>query len=231
MEPARAIYRKLRERAFALRFRIAPLLGRKSRYGIAPGYRHRPTTLYFDDTENADEWQREVYLTARDLMREEDLKTVCDVGCGSGYKLVRILGEFETIGIDLPETIAKVRLRYPDRQWRSGSFESLQPPRADLAICADVIEHVADPDELMRFLASIGAQWVVISTPDRNLVYGGKGLYRFGPPANLAHVREWTQAEFNAYISRFMDVVRHEISNEEQATQMIVARPRAPEVA
>jgi hypothetical protein len=47
----------------------------------------------------------------------------------------------------------------------------------------------------------------------------------------VAHVREWTKPEFNAYISHFLDVVRHEISNEEQATQMIIGRPRAPEIS
>jgi ubiquinone/menaquinone biosynthesis C-methylase UbiE len=226
MEVARIAYRKLRERAFALRFHLAPLLGRKSLHGIAPGYRHRSDIRYFDDTENADEWQREVYHTARQIMWENGLKTVCDVGCGSGYKLVHILGEFETTGIDLPETISRVRQRYPERHWLSGSFDSLVPPDADLVICADVIEHVADPDALMRFLASSGARWIILSTPDRDLVYGGTGLCRFGPPGNLAHVREWTMQEFHAYTSRFFDVARHEITNQEQATQMIVGRPR-----
>ena len=226
MEFVRIAYRKLRERAYSLRFHLAPLLGRKSLYGIAPGYRHRSDVRYFDDTGNADEWQREVYLTARSIMRENGLKTVCDVGCGSGYKLVHILGEFETTGIDLPETISWVRKRYPERRWSSGSYDSLQPIKADLLICADVIEHVADPDALMRFLASSGAQWIIISTPERDRVYGGKGLCRFGPPGNLAHVREWTMQELHAYACRFFDVERHEISNREQATQMIVGRPR-----
>ena len=226
MELARTTYRKLRERSFALRFHLAPLLGRKSLYNIAPGYRHRSDIRYFDDTENADEWQREVYLTARQIMRENGLKTVCDVGCGSGYKLVHILGEFKTTGIDLPETIARVRHRYPERHWLSGSFDRLEPPRADLIVCADVIEHVADPDALMRFLASSGAQWIIVSTPERDRVYRGKGLCRFGPPGNLAHVREWTMQEFRAYASRFFDVARHEITNDEQATQTVVCRPR-----
>lgn len=111
-----------------LKFHAAPLLGRKKRYGIAAGYRHRDEVIYFDDLDNSDEWQREVYLTARSLMRDRNLRTVCDVGCGSGYKLVDILGEFETLGIDLPETIERVRQQYPDRKWLAGSYDELRAP-------------------------------------------------------------------------------------------------------
>ena len=210
-----------------VRMRAARLLGARSLYGLPPGYRHRPTVSYFDDLENEDEWQREVYETARDILRQEGLRSVHDVGCGSGYKLVHLLGEFETLGIDLPETIERVRRAYPARQWAAGSFEQVQLPSADLVICADVIEHVADPDALMRFLTGIATHYVVLSTPDRDLVYDWRSPNRFGPPANRAHVREWNMAEFNRYVGRFLVIERHEISNREQGTQMIVGRVRS----
>src|SRR3990170_2791407 len=88
----------------SLQYRLAPILGGPSRYAIHPGYDHRSEIAYFDDTENTDNWQREVYERARDLAAEQDLQTVYDVGCGSGYKLVEMLGKFDTTGIDLPDT-------------------------------------------------------------------------------------------------------------------------------
>lgn len=106
------------------------------------------------------------------------------------------------------------------------SFEEVELPKADLVVCADVIEHVADPDALMRFIARVAKDRVVISTPDRDLVYAGRTRYRFGPPANPAHVREWNMDEFNRYVARFLQVEKHVISNREQATQMIVGRVR-----
>ena len=129
--------RKAGDAAAALRLH---LLGPLSRglYDIAPGYRHRTHTAYFDDKDNSDEWQREVYVAARLIMREQGLRRVHDIGCGSGYKLVHILGEFETMGLDLPQTIGKVRERYPDRNWISGSLDDVRLPRGDLVICADV---------------------------------------------------------------------------------------------
>src|SRR5215471_15918807 len=97
--PANRPLRPVLQGGRALKFHAAPLLGRKRRYGIAAGYRHRDRVSYFDDLVNTDQWQREVYSEARSLMLGNELRTVCDVGCGSGYKLVHILGEFDTLGI------------------------------------------------------------------------------------------------------------------------------------
>lgn len=226
MNPIKSAYRAAREAGSALRFHLGPLLRRKPAYGIAAGYRHRDHVNYYDDTENSDEWQREVYEEARSLMVRHQLRTVIDVGCGGGFKLVQILGEFETVGVDLPETIKRVRMTYPDRFWVAGSFEEIDLAKADLVLCADVIEHVANPDALMRFIARVAKDRVVISTPDRDLEYKGRTRYRFGPPANRAHVREWNLREFGSYVAQFLHVDKHEISNRQQATQMVVGRVR-----
>jgi 2-polyprenyl-3-methyl-5-hydroxy-6-metoxy-1,4-benzoquinol methylase len=198
----------------------------KPHYEIAPGYLHRRESLYYDDTENTDFWQKEVYEAAREIMRTHKLQTVYDVGCGSGYKLVHILGDFLTTGIDVPETIEIVRSRYPDRVWLVCGFDEVDLPKADLVICSDVIEHVDDPDALMRFLVRSTNGWIVISTPDRDLCYAPKTFDKqwFGPPANATHLREWTMPELRRYVERFVKIERHEITNRPQATQMIVAQ-------
>lgn len=222
----RDTYRGIRLSALAAKFALAPLWNAKPRFGIDPGYVHRTRIDYFDDTMNEDEWQREVYRRASDLMEANGLSSVCDVGCGSGYKLIKFLGDFETLGIDLPETIETVRTRYPDRNWLGGSFDSIRIRDVDLVICADVIEHVLDPDELMRFIVGIARGLVVLSTPARELLYDDRNKSRFGPPENPTHVREWSTTEFNRYVGQFLDIETHEISNLGQATQMIVGRIR-----
>lgn len=222
----REAYRKVRLGALGAKFAVAPLLGAKARFGIDPGYAHRRRIEYFDDTVNEDEWQREVYQRAHDLMIAQKLSSVSDVGCGSGYKLVKFLGEFETLGVDLPETIQAVQSRYPNRKWLAGSFDSIDAEAADLVICSDVIEHVLDPGALMRFIVKMARKCVVLSTPARELLYDDRNKSRFGPPENPAHVREWSTKEFARFISRFLHIESHEISNLEQATQMIVGRPK-----
>lgn len=222
----RRIRRRLRLEAARARMRLAPLLGLQGRYGLPAGYRQRRQAVYFDDVEFTDEWQREVYEAARVLMLKHGLRTVHDVGCGGGYKLVHLLGEFETVGIDLPQTIDRVRPRYPDRRWIGASFDEIDIPKADLVVCADVIEHVPDPDSLMGFLSRVAIDRIVLSTPDRNLMHDRRSLAWYGPPENPAHMREWTGEEFRAYVGRFLDIEWHEITNPAQGTQMIVGRRR-----
>lgn len=212
--------------ASAVQFKLAGLRKSRRRYAIAAGYRHRTATAFDDATGKTDQWQKEVYEAARSLMVRNRLRTVHDVGCGSGYKLVHILGEFDTTGIDLEDNVALARRSYPGRKWVAGSFEQVRLPPADLVICADVIEHVADPDALFRFIAGIARDLVVISTPDRDLLYDWRSRFRFGPPENPTHLREWNRPEFHRYASRFLHIDRHEVTNAQQGTQMIVGRVR-----
>jgi SAM-dependent methyltransferase len=198
-----------------------------SHYGIAQGYRHRKRKRYFDDTAETDEWQREVYSAAADLMQSEGLSTVYDVGCGSGYKLVHYLGKYDTTGFDIEPTLTFLKKTYPDRKWRFAAFDDRSFPPADLVVCADVIEHVDDPDALLSVLRDLTGQYLVLSTPERDLVYKERDRRRHGPPWNITHVREWSFAEFGSYVGSKFDIVEHRVTNREQGTQMVVCRNRA----
>jgi hypothetical protein len=108
----------------------------------------------------------------------------------------------------------------------SGSYNNLTIPKADLVICADVIKHVDDPDALIGFLVKRARYWIVVSTPDRDLMYGYRLINKHyhGPPKNPSHIREWTMPEFGCYVREFVKIERHAISNRHQGAQMIVAR-------
>jgi hypothetical protein len=199
----------------------------KSEYGIRSDYTHRREISYFDDTTLEDEWQKEVYLRAAKLMAEDALSTLIDVGCGSAFKLMNYLGQYETLGLDVPETVAFLKEKYPARAWGVSDFDGPRPLAADLVICSDVIEHVSDPIALMKSIQSIAKKWIVLSTPDRDLVYPENSPFHFGPPQNTTHIREWNFGEFGSFINEFVEIDEHIISNAEQATQMIVGRVRA----
>jgi hypothetical protein len=86
-------------------------------YFIKEGYQHRLDNQYFDDTENTDKWQREVYTFAKDVAVKNNFTKVIDIGTGSAYKLLDNFRDFETVGIDVPQTVAWLRETYPDRTW------------------------------------------------------------------------------------------------------------------
>jgi SAM-dependent methyltransferase len=195
-------------------------------YGLNPRYVCNPVA-YFDDTANTDEWQKEIYDRAHELANAGGYTRVLDIGCGSGYKLVHGFEppRFETLGVDLPETVHVLERRYPSRRWMAVDLEreTMLRFRADLIIASDIIEHLADPDVLLRFLADCDADVVLLSTPDAGLLVERGQAHPHGPPRNRHHVREWTRCEFARYVATHLDVVAQEVYPA-NATQLVVCR-------
>jgi hypothetical protein len=166
------------------------------------------------DIEYKDEGQREVYLFCRDFMKENQLNTVIDVGCGSAYKLTTILNEFNTIGIETEPCYTYLQQTFPERKWLlSGEQEKSfvihnELINSDVVICSDVIEHIVNPDDLVDYLLSLKSKFYIISTPCREILCKHPKFSHFyqkswhGPPNNRCHVREWTMTEFKQYISK-----------------------------
>lgn len=188
-------------------------------YGIRRGYLHRKTVLLFSDEGNADEYQKEVYAFARSFYDEKELNGVLDVGCGSAFKLLANFQNVPKAGAELNTDWLKQQ--FPNETWFAFSDPAWKKFPAQLIICADVIEHVPNPDAFVAdLLEHREAKYFVFSTPDRNL---DTSPWKFGPPNNEAHYREWTFEEFEGYLSRYFRVVHHAITNHEQRTQMLVA--------
>lgn len=177
--------------------------------------------LHFDDTPLKDEWQKEVYQFARDVLNKNGLRSVLDVGCGGGYKLLQEFEGAVRAGVEVEPTLSWLRSTYPSETW----LEQAEG-HWDLVVCSDVIEHVQDPDALLRSILSVRPKWIVISTPDRDLIPKADPL---GPPRNKAHIREWSFEEFGSYLSEHLEVVEHFISNAEQCTQCCLCKQKSPE--
>jgi SAM-dependent methyltransferase len=195
-------------------------LYQSSRFGIRRGYIHRSSVEPHDDRGLEDTFQKEVYQKAASLMRHHQWDTVLDIGCGSGFKLAHYLGQYKATGVDYPPAIEQSRLDYPDLTWINADDFVPEHQSAALILCADVIEHVRDPDALMKSLLSV-RNWkcIMISTPERNR---RRGRWHFGPPPNPAHYREWSMPEFNKFISAYCPVNTIEIINTQQHTQLVI---------
>lgn len=193
------------------------LLNKTERYNIKADY--TPNLLprtYQDNPEFANEYQIEVYKLAVDLIKKHKLQSVADVGCGHGYKLNKyVIPRVETtVGIDMPESIRYCQEEYSSGTWISDDINqpaNVPEQKFDLVMSVDVIEHLINPDNLIAYLKQLSNpdSWVLISTPERDLVRGSSDL---GPPPNPAHVREWNQEELAQYLtSQGLEIHQHQV--------------------
>lgn len=187
-----------------------------SNYFIKPGYRPNEVVLTQDSVSGKAYWnatrlnrslcfQYSVYMLARELIARGGIERVIDVGCGVATKLAvlhRAFPQVEFVGIDQPGTIAICREFHAFGRWIADDLERPDESPAsltgDLVICADVIEHVSNPDVLLSYLKrriSRGGM-ALISTPERDLLRGRS--CDFSP--NKYHVREWNRNELRAYL-------------------------------
>lgn len=174
-------------------------------YNLPPSYTARLEPQYFNDVlTDAAFWQADVYRLAAKLARQAGIQRIVDIGCGRAGKLAALAGEFEIVGIDYGANIEYCKATYPAGKWITSDFEASTLPselfHGAVVICADVIEHLKSPDALIETLRNAveTAAYVLVSTPDRERLYSSA---QNGPPANLAHVREWTLAELEAWFT------------------------------
>ena len=189
------------------------------KYCLPDDYLARLENSYFDDTPYRDEYQDEVYSTAKKMFTDMEMRSVLDIGTGSGYKLMKYFKEFNTMGADLEPTLTFLRNKYPDRQW--GTLDDL-PSWWDMIICSDVLEHISDPDAFLDLILQKNFAVAVFSTPDRDSLYHGPG--NLGMPSNPAHVREWTMPEFLCYMKKKFYVLKQ--IKIEPNTQIIICQKK-----
>lgn len=147
-------------------------------------------------------YQCSVYARAAAIAASLGQASVADVGCGSGYKLMNILFPVtkDVTGFDQPYIIEYCTREYPAAQWQSLDLDARNDAdrKYDVVICADVIEHLEDPDKLLNFIKSASHQdtKILISTPERDVLHGADNL----SPTNRDHIREWNQEELCRYL-------------------------------
>lgn len=169
---------------------------------LPEGYVRNLDPVLYDDVVVGGEWQPQVYQLLRREAKDSGCTRIIDLGCGYARKLVPLADDFEVIGVDRPEVADRNRELYPNIEWIGVDFEVTPLPELPVDsntcfVCSDVIEHLVYPlgvlDGVKHYLSQ-GAAFYILSTPDRPTFRGPSDL---GPPANEAHVQEWSHEEFN----------------------------------
>lgn len=174
--------------------------------GYQPNDAHEIKSI--DASKRSDKHQIKIYELAKQIAEINSLNKIADVGCGTGFKLKKYFNKNDIIGYDITSNVMWLIKKYPNNLWIVSDFNST-PAIADLVICADVIEHVNNPDELINFIIKMNPKHVIISTPDRDQLRDKYDRPYLGPPKNKHHFREWSFSEFDDYISVYFDIIQH----------------------
>jgi SAM-dependent methyltransferase len=133
-------------------------------------------------------------------------RRVLDAGCGVGYGSVILAegGALDVVGVDVAGAVveaAKAAER-PGLRFEQADVGSLPYPddSFDAVVCFEVIEHVEDPEAVLRELARVLAPGgvIAISSPNRDAYV----------PGNPHHHREFTPEEFAQALGRLWKNVR-----------------------
>lgn len=197
-------------------------------YGLPVGYRQQVANFtldtargpesYWNDwrmSENA-KYQHYVYRWAAKLIQQSRALRVLDVGCGPAVKLQRFIvpalqattqllenaGANPLLcGIDQASATQVAQTNCPAGTFVTVDLESPNislDNQFDFIICADVIEHLVNPDpvlSLMRQSLAPGGR-ILLSTPDRERERGRDCMESNKPE----HVREWSRPEFVSFL-------------------------------
>jgi SAM-dependent methyltransferase len=134
------------------------------------GYRY--TTNAGLSSRLANERQTQATLALVDLAGQ----SVIDVGCGDGTYTAALAARaapLRIVGLDpAARAIAAATSRFPELRFEIGGTDWLEstPERFDVAIVRGVLHHADDPERLVRAVASVARQIVVIEANGLNPV-------------------------------------------------------------
>jgi ubiquinone/menaquinone biosynthesis C-methylase UbiE len=155
----------------------------------------------------------QVYLDALASLVPDGVRSLIEIGCGEGILLRRLtqsVNGVRVVGLDLDRAgleAARAQNRVPLLQ---GSITELPfgDNAFDLVICAEVLEHVADPHPALRELQRIARRWVILSVPNEPVwrianMLRGKYLSDFGN--TTGHIQHWTRGEFLTLVHGYFE--------------------------
>lgn len=181
-------------------------------YGLKEGYTSHDSNASIEE-HSGDYWnarrrsmamsyQWHVYKLAAKLVTRHRLRTVLDVGCGPADKLMKLIAPIaQTTGVDQRTVVELASKGHPRGRFVAVDLDKPDQPAVgvfDLIVCADVIEHMHDPDHVIEFIKrNCGTRSLVLmSTVERDVLRGRDNMKSPMP----AHVREWNAAELATYI-------------------------------
>lgn len=144
-------------------------------------------------------------------------RSVLEIGVGEGFLsgfLSEKYPEVEFSGVDLNEQdLALLAQKFPRiKRYCANIYDlSALPGGYDLIICAEVLEHVDEPDRALEQIVKLAPKRVILTVPHEpwfmlsNLAMG-KNVTRLGN--DIEHVNHFTVSSFRRLLARKLELSR-----------------------
>jgi SAM-dependent methyltransferase len=141
-----------------------------------------------------------------------------EVGCGEGELAIRLARKGVRMrGTDaFPQVLEEARRRASaagvEIDFEATRAEDLDPAHhgAELILCCEVLEHLADPGRALEVLASLATPWLIASVP-REPLWRALNLARLSYVGELGntpgHLNHWSKREFVRFLTSSFEVV------------------------
>lgn len=154
--------------------------------------------------------------TVAEILRQLAPRNVLEFGCGEGLFLEQLKRrgvKFDRfVGVDLRESaIADAAKLHPEYEFHVADIMEWDPGKQpfDLVIASQVMEHIPQPDPIMRRLVALAGRDLLFTVPREpwfrllNLARG-RDIARLGN--HPEHINQWSSRGFAQYVGRFGEV-------------------------
>jgi 2-polyprenyl-3-methyl-5-hydroxy-6-metoxy-1,4-benzoquinol methylase len=147
--------------------------------------------------------------------------TVLEAGCGEGELTMRVARSTDARihAFDIsPEVVSEARERLvmaglsAKVNLRADSIYELTPLRdhADLVVCCEVLEHLADPELAVKKLASVCGEYLIASVPREpvwRILNMARGKYWNDFGNTPGHYQHWSSADFQKLLCTHFEII------------------------
>jgi SAM-dependent methyltransferase len=152
-----------------------------------------------------------------ELVERTGAREAHEVGCGEGELAIRLARRGLRVRASdaFPEVLEEARRRGDAAgvaiEFEAIPVEELDPERdaAQLVVCSEVLEHLADPERALDVLAGLARPWLIASVP-REPLWRALNLARLSYVRDLGntpgHLNHWSKADFVRFLTRRFEV-------------------------
>jgi 2-polyprenyl-3-methyl-5-hydroxy-6-metoxy-1,4-benzoquinol methylase len=157
--------------------------------------------------------------TLGELLEQASPESVLDVGCGEGVlteQWAQRLSPRRVVGIDLPDPKLEahwLERRRDNLEFRPGRAEELPfgDREYDLVAAIETLEHVRDPERVLREMTRVTDRYVLASVPREPLwraLNMARGTYLRDLGNTPGHLNHWSARSFATMLARHGEVLQ-----------------------